>query len=131
MSALPARPSRPAPLNIPDLLLGMALPSPCGRIADQQILRVLGWQPGRGLDIEPHQGMLVIGTADDGRYRVGSRGALPLPASGRRMCGIEPAEPVLLAALIAQGLLAVHPISTVVRLVADLHTQLAGAGHVR
>ncbi|KAB1099035.1 AbrB/MazE/SpoVT family DNA-binding domain-containing protein [Micromonospora aurantiaca] len=109
----------------------MALPSPCGRITDQQILHALGWQPGHGLDIQPHQRMLVIGMAENGRYRVGSRGALPLPSSARRMCGIEPGEPVLLAALIAQGLLVVHPVSTVARLVADLHTQLAGGGRVR
>ncbi|MET8907575.1 AbrB/MazE/SpoVT family DNA-binding domain-containing protein [Micromonospora sp. NPDC004551] len=91
----------------------------------------MGWQPGRGLDIQPHQRALVIGTAQNGRYKVGSRGALPLPAPVRRMCGIEPGEPVLLAALIAQGLLVVHPVSTVARLVADLHIQMAGGRHVR
>lgn len=130
MPVLPARVQLPAVVNASDLLLGMALPARCGRVAAQHLLRALGWQPGHRLDIQPHQGVLVIASACDGRHRVGSRGALPLPASVRRMCGIGHGEPVLLAALVAHDLVVVHPVGAVVRLLADLHVEVAGGGHV-
>ncbi|WP_167454915.1 hypothetical protein [Micromonospora arborensis] len=47
------------------------------------------------------------------------------------MCRIEPGQPVLLAAIVTYDLLVVHPVSTVVRLLADLHTHLAGVGNER
>lgn len=108
----------------------MAVPSRCGRVAAQPILRALGWQPGHRLDIHPHRRVLVIASAKDGRDRVGSRGALPLPASSRRMCRIGHGEPVLLAALVAHDLVVVHPIGAVTRLLADLHIEVAGGDHV-
>ncbi len=130
MPALPARVQLPTVVNAAELLLGMAVPSRCGRVAAQHILRALGWQPGRCLDIHPHRGVLVIASADGGRHRVGSRGALPLPASVRRMCGIGHGEPVLLAALVAHGLVVVHPVGVVARLLADLHVEVAGGDRV-
>lgn len=130
MPVLTARVQLPAVVNAAELLLGMAVPSRCGRVAAQHILRALGWQPGHRLDIQPHQGVLVIASADDGRHRVGSRGALPLPASIRRMCPIGHDAPVLLAALVAHDLIVVHPVGAVARLLADLHVQVAGGDHV-
>ncbi|MFG3423754.1 hypothetical protein ACIBTZ_32675 [Micromonospora sp. NPDC049460] len=113
-----------------ELLLEMAVPSRCGRVTAQRILRALGWQPCQRLDIRLHQAVLVIASASDGRYQVGSRGALPLPASVRRMCGIGHGQPVLLAALVAHDLVVVHPIGAVARLLADLHVEVAGGAHV-
>ncbi|MEU7778835.1 hypothetical protein [Micromonospora parva] len=97
----------------------------------QPLLRALGWPPHHRLDIHPRDGMLVIRSASDGRQQVGSRGALPLPANARHMCRIESGQPVLLAAIVAHDLLVVHPVSTVVRLLADLQTHLAGVGNDR
>ncbi|WP_406043278.1 AbrB/MazE/SpoVT family DNA-binding domain-containing protein [Micromonospora sp. NBC_00898] len=99
-------------------------------MTEQHLLHALRWQPGRRLGIQVYNGLLVVGSADDGRHRVGSRGALPLPASARRMCGIEPGQPVLLAALVTSDLLVIHSVSTLARLVADLHAQMPGGAHV-
>ncbi len=131
MPALPARVAPPVLADAPDLLLAMAFPSSCGRVTAQRLLHMLGWEAGHCLDVQPRQGMLVVGSADDGRHQVGSRGEVPLPAHARQMCGIEPGQPVLLAALVARNLLVVHPASTVTRLLADLHTELAGGDYVR
>ncbi|MFI2714265.1 hypothetical protein ACH495_29515 [Micromonospora sp. NPDC018662] len=94
----------------------------------QHLLRALGWPPSHRLDIQPGHGMLVMRSASDGRHQVGSRGDLPLPANARQLCRIEPGQPVLLAAIVTHELLVVHPVSTVVRLLADLHTHLPAAG---
>ncbi|MDG9674698.1 hypothetical protein [Micromonospora sp. DH14] len=92
----------------------------------QHLLHSIGWSPGHRLDIQLRLGMVVITSAQDDRYQVGSRGELPLPASARQMCRIEPGQPVLLAAFITHDLLVVHPVGTVARLLTDLHRQLAG-----
>ncbi|MDG4752648.1 hypothetical protein O7630_17030 [Micromonospora sp. WMMD718] len=92
----------------------------------QHLLRALGWPPHHRLDIQPRHGMIVVCSASDGRHQVGGRGDLPLPANARHMCRIEPGQPVLLAAMVAHDLLVVYPVSTVVRLLADLHTHLPG-----
>ncbi|MEV6810554.1 hypothetical protein [Micromonospora sp. NPDC051296] len=130
---MPALPARLCPPAITDaaLLLWMALPARCGRASAQHLLRALGWPPQHRIDIQPRPGMLVICSASDGHHQVGGRGELLLPASARQMCRIEPGQPVLLAAIVTHDLLVVHPISTVVRLLADLHTHLAGIGNER
>ncbi|MEH1058713.1 hypothetical protein V6U89_26315 [Micromonospora sp. CPCC 206171] len=97
----------------------------------QPILNALDWPSGHRLDIQPHQELLVIGSASDGRHQVGVRGELPLPASARRLCRIEYGQPVLLAALVAHDLLVVHPASIVARLLVDVHARLAGGVRVR
>lgn len=131
MPTLPVHVHPPVFAAAQDVLVGMAVPSSCGRVVAQHLLQGLGWTPGRRLNIQPRQGMLIVGSAHDGRHQIGSRSELPLPAPARRMCGIKSGQPVLLAAFVTHDLLVVHPASTVIRLLADLHTRLAGAGHVR
>ncbi|MEU3457538.1 hypothetical protein ABZ671_28630 [Micromonospora sp. NPDC006766] len=46
------------------------------------------------------------------------------------MCGIGYGEPVLLAAFVAHDLVVVHPVGAVVRLLADLHVEVAGGDRV-
>lgn len=61
-------------------------------------------------------------------YRPSDLGqALPLPAAARRMCGIEPGPPLVLAAAVADQLLVVHPVVTVARLLAGHYRDLTGA----
>lgn len=130
MPALPVQVLPPTIIGAA-LLPWIALPARCGRVSAQHLLRALGWPPYHRVDIQPRHGMLVICSARDGRHQVGSRGDLPLPANARDMCRIAPGQPVLLAAIVAHDLLVVHPVSTVVRLLADLHTHLAGADNDR
>ncbi|MCG5465501.1 hypothetical protein MED01_003785 [Micromonospora sp. MED01] len=131
MPALPACVCPPAITDASGLLLWMALPARCDRVTAQHLLDETGWAPGHCLDIQMCQGMLVITSAQDDRYRVGSRGELPLPASARQMCRIEPGQPVLLAAFITHDLLVVHPVSTVARRLSNLYCQLAGGDNDR
>ncbi|MFI7662743.1 hypothetical protein ACIBTW_28080 [Micromonospora parva] len=131
MTALPAQVFPSAPTSASDLLLWMALPARCGRVTAQHLLRALHWYPEHRLDIQSHQAMIIVSPADDGRHQVGSRGELPLPASARQMCRIEPGRPVLLAAFTTHDLLVVHPVSTVARLLTDLHSQLSGGDNDR
>lgn len=131
LPALPARIFPSAPTGPSESLLWMAFPARCGRVTAQHLLRALNWFPEQRLDIQSHQAMVIVTPSEDGRHQVGSRGELPLPASARQMCRIEPGEPVLLAAFTTHGLLVVHPISTVTRLLTELHDQLAGADNDR
>jgi hypothetical protein len=99
-----------------------------GRVYARHLLRALGWGPGHRVDVAVVDGVLVIGRAATGSDLVGSRGELSLPAAARRMCGIEPGPPVLLAASLSKGVLVVHPIAVVARLLADWYTRVsAGA----
>ncbi|MFF0721849.1 hypothetical protein [Micromonospora sp. NPDC003816] len=131
MPALPARVCPPAITDASGLLLWMALPARCGRVIAQHLLHAMGWSPGHRLGIQLCHGMLVIASAQDDRYQVGSRGELPLPASARQMCQIEPGQPVLLATFITHDLLVVHPVSTVARLLTSLYRQFAGGDNDR
>jgi hypothetical protein len=68
--------------------------------------------------------VLVVGSVATGLHVVGSRGELGLPAAARRMCGITPGPPVLLAASLSHGVLMVHSTAAVARLLADWYTSL-------
>ncbi|MEU4482346.1 hypothetical protein AB0F68_30415 [Micromonospora sp. NPDC023966] len=58
---------------------------------------------------------------------MGAREELPLPAAVRRLCGITPGQPVLLAAFRGRDLIVVHPSNTITALLADLHAHILGA----
>ncbi|WP_406045820.1 hypothetical protein OG799_15860 [Micromonospora sp. NBC_00898] len=110
MSALPA-PHLPAGVSPVDLLLGMARPDPSGRLTERHLLRALRWGPGHRLDLDVQAGGLLLTSAAAGSHRVGPRGELHLPGGARRMCGIDPGQPLLLAAMVAHDLLMIHPAS--------------------
>jgi hypothetical protein len=126
---LPA-PRPPVDLSRGEVVLGVACPDRSGRVTERAVLQALRWTPGHRIGMRPHAGILVIASAPAGRHVVGSRGELPLPTAVRTMCGIAEGEPVLLAAFPARDLLVIHPASTIARLLADLHTQALGGGHV-
>ncbi|GIH16052.1 hypothetical protein [Rugosimonospora africana] len=117
-------------LSVDEVRIGVARPDLSGRVIERGLLRALGWSPGHRVDIYPHGEMLVIASAVAGRHVVGSRGELPLPASARHMCAIAPGQPLLLAALVSHDLLVIHPVSTVARLLANLHVEVIGSGYV-
>lgn len=73
---------------------------------------------------------MVIASAATGRQVVGARGELVLPAPIRRLCGIACGSSVVLAAYPSLGLVAVHPVVMVARLLRDFHARLTGADHV-
>ncbi|MCW3842863.1 hypothetical protein ONA70_22450 [Micromonospora yasonensis] len=115
-----------------DLVFDVARPDADGRVAARALLRALRWPAGHRLHIDVTDGLLLITAAPDGAHPVGTRGALPLPAAARQMCGITSHQVVLLAASPARDLLVVHPSNTITRLLADLHAAvLEGPSHAR
>ncbi|MEU5947652.1 hypothetical protein ABZ793_19075 [Micromonospora sp. NPDC047465] len=129
MPELPAAvPSAREPVD--DIVIDVARPDVDGRVAARALLRALGWPSGHRLHIDVTDGLLLITARPDGKHTVGARGALPLPAAARQMCGIHPHRPVLLAAVPVRDLLVVHPSNTITRLLTHLHTTvLGGASH--
>lgn len=100
-----------------------------GRVFARHVLHALGWGRGHRIDISVVGGVALIGSAAAGGRMVGSRGEVSLPAAACRMCGITPGPPVLLAASVSQGVLMVHPVHVVAKLLADWYVTLeVGSG---
>jgi hypothetical protein len=91
---------------------GLAVVDGRGRVADQPVIRALGWTRTTRLDLRADAGRILVCAVVDGRYGLAARDRLPLPAHLRRSCGIEPGDPVLLAAEPADGVLAIHPLAS-------------------
>ncbi|MEU3457541.1 hypothetical protein ABZ671_28645 [Micromonospora sp. NPDC006766] len=116
----------PAREPVDDIVIDVARPDADGRVAARALLRALRWPSGHRLHIDATDGLLLITAAPDGKHTVGARGALPLPAAARQLCGIHPHQAVLLAAFPVRDLLVVHPSNTITRLLADLHAAVLG-----
>jgi hypothetical protein len=99
-----------------------------GRVADRSIVRALAWAPGTRLDIRERTGVMVVRAATDGVHRISDRGHLLLPLAARRWCRITTGDRLLLAADPATGLLMVHPLPVLDRLLAEAHAAAAGGG---
>jgi hypothetical protein len=109
------------------LLVGTARIDRSGRIHERNLLRALGWQPGCRLDLDTVHGMIVLAPNQAGRHVVDTRCAITLPAAARRMCGIEPGLPLVLAAAVREQVLVFHPTTTMARLLAAHYADLVGA----
>jgi len=55
------------------------------------------------------------------------RGAIKLPTTLRRLCGLEYGVPVVLAAVVPEQVMVVHPCATVSQLLANHYTDLLHA----
>jgi hypothetical protein len=87
-------------------------------------LHALGWGPGHRLELDSLDRLIVVASAPAGRHVIDGRGGLPLPAAARRMCGIEPGPPLVLAAAVADQILVIHAATMVARLLAAHYTDL-------
>lgn len=117
LAALPA----PSPTRIDAMgavLLGTAHVDRSGRFHERTLLRALGWDPGRELDLDTMRDTILIVAAVGGVHRVDHRGAIALPAGA----------PVVLVADVRRQRLVVHPAAAVIRLLADSDSGLIGAG---
>jgi hypothetical protein len=115
----------PAGVRAEALVVETARMDRSGRVCARHLLRALGWGPGHRVDIAVVDGVVLIRSVATGLHLVGGRGELSLPAAARRMCGIEPGPPVLLAASPSEGVLVVHPITVVARLLAAWYTRVS------
>ena len=139
-TALP-RP-RPAPAPVGDLptapasarpsvsagtgpaVFAIARLNPSGQISAGSVVSALGWAPGDRIAFTVRHGAIVVRPTGHGRRSVGAGSSLVLPAAARRMCAIPARSPVLLVALPEAGLLVIHPVATVARLLARRHAQI-------
>lgn len=142
---VPTAPARPVPPAVPlpllpvlglptgsgpgELLLDMARLDASDRLSARGLLAGLRWDAGHRVDLAVVAGVVVVGSAATGLHPVGGRGELALPAAARRMCGIVPGAPVLLAACPARDVLVVHPASTVTDLLLRRWYTEHGGGH--
>jgi len=91
----------------------------------------LGWETGQGLALDATDSMIVITPGPGNRHRVDDRGALPLPAAARRMCGLTSGSPVILVAAVHEQILFVQPAAIVARLLAAQYAKLIGTRNAR
>ena len=101
-------------------MVGTARVDRSGRFHERALLRALGWEPGRSIDLDVfHDTVVMIGA-----HRIDDRGAIAIPAAARRMCGIPTGSPVAIVAIVHRQVLIVHPARTVARVLAAHHTGL-------
>lgn len=130
-------PQRPAPAPVPTLaaplshstdalLVGAARIDRAGPVDARILLRALGWAPSHRLDLDTRHGIIVVASTPAGKHIVERRGAIALPAAARRMCGIEPGPPLVLAAAVRKQVLVIHPAATVAQLLTAHYRDLIG-----
>jgi hypothetical protein len=120
-SSVTARTVRMLPLAVPqvpaaapvDVIYGMGRLDASGRVADQVISRVLGWQPGDRLTLTGTPNMVTARRDPAGILTLGRKPYMTVPAALRNRCGLRAGDRVLLAATPAENLLAVYPLITV------------------
>jgi hypothetical protein len=123
---LPALPPHREPAE-GRLLVDAARVDPSGRVWATTLLRALGWTAGRRVDIDiDRSGLaLVVRAVPGGKYAIGTRGGLALPAPQRQMAGIDVGATVILVAVPEADTLCVYPVALLGRLlgqvVGDLH----------
>jgi hypothetical protein len=97
-----------------------------GRVADQVVMRALGWSAGLLLDIRESAGVLTVATDPDGSHQVTNQGHFRLPAALRHKCGLVAGNRVLLAADPDRSRLVIYPPAVLDNALAQLFADTAG-----
>jgi hypothetical protein len=105
---------------------GLATVDDRGRVADQAVVRVLGWGSGTRLDVHESGGLVLVRADRQGVFSVTGQGYVRLPAAVRRWCGLVSGDRVLLAADPDQGLLVVYPPVVLDAMLARFHADMLG-----
>ncbi|WP_157362087.1 hypothetical protein [Haloechinothrix halophila] len=80
-----------------------------GRVAEQAVVRALGWEPGQRLQFSLVSNTAVAVHPDAaGMFTLARRGHIPLPVAARRWCHLQAGDRVLLAAAADRGVLIVY-----------------------
>lgn len=106
--------------------VGMAAVDHSGRLRDQALLAVLGWQPGDRLVIGAYAQMAVLSRDVAGPFVIDSRGQVFLPASIRTLFRVGTGDRVVLVAVPEFGVLMVHPVAVVAQLLMDYYSSHTG-----
>jgi len=93
-----------------------------GRVASNDIINALRWQPGSKLDVILTPRTIVIRPAPGGQFRVPQRPRIIIPSHARRPHGISPGDHVLIAAAPDHGLVIVYPLSALDEMISRYHS---------
>ena len=125
----PSQPASPLPLaGLPQLprdasvLYDIGRVDGSGRVASNDIIDALHWQPGSKLDVILTPRTIVIRAASGGQFRVPQRPRIVIPAHVRRPHGINRGDHVLLAAAPDHGLVIVYPLSALDEMISRYHS---------
>jgi hypothetical protein len=125
----PSQPASPLPLNglhqLPrdaSILYDIGRVDGSGRVASNDIINALRWQPGSKLDVILTPRTIVIRAAPGGQFRVPQRPCIIIPSHARRPHDINPGDHVLIAAALDYGLVIVYPLSALDEMISRYHS---------
>ena len=111
---LPLASSRPGCPALPaDVVYGIGRIDTSGRVADRAITSVLGWCTGDRLTLTAEAGVVIARRDAGGMVTLPARARISIPAPLRRRCGLHAGDPVLLAAIPGQDILAAYSFAVV------------------
>ncbi|VVJ21666.1 Uncharacterised protein [Amycolatopsis camponoti] len=99
-----------------------------GRVCVRPLLRLLGWPASVRLAATGVATSVVMKPDPGGAFRLGTRRTVVLPVALRRLCGVTPGDDVLLVADPEHGVLVVHPLTALDRMILGYHASLTGGG---
>jgi bifunctional DNA-binding transcriptional regulator/antitoxin component of YhaV-PrlF toxin-antitoxin module len=126
-----ASPELTRPLPMPQLhrlprdgsmLYGIGRIDPSGRVADQDVVAAMGWQPGDRIEVSVGPQAIVMRASPHGLVCVPRRPCVLIPATVRHARGISAGDHVLLAAAPDHGVLIVHTLSELDTMLSDYHS---------
>lgn len=91
-----------------------------GRVASNDIINALHWQPGR-LDVNLTPRIIVIRAVPGGPFSVPRRPRIIIPSHARRSHGIKLGDHVLIAAALDYDLVIVYPLSALDEMISRYH----------
>jgi bifunctional DNA-binding transcriptional regulator/antitoxin component of YhaV-PrlF toxin-antitoxin module len=97
-----------------------------GRIAEQSVVRALGWSAGQRLEIRVASGVIVVRADPAGVFVLARRCHVPIPAAVRRWCALESGQRVLLAVVPERRVLVIHTMAAVEEMLHARHAALLG-----
>ena len=97
------------PSRVGGVLYGMATMDSRGRLAEQAVLRGLGWSPGTPTEVRVSGGLVFVAAGTGAGSAVTSHGHLRLPAIVRHCLGLRPGDRVLLVGRPAEAVLVLYP----------------------
>jgi bifunctional DNA-binding transcriptional regulator/antitoxin component of YhaV-PrlF toxin-antitoxin module len=96
-----------------DVRYGFGRMDEWGRVADQAVIRVLGWQPGDRLTLTGSAGVVIARRDPGGLVTMPAKPYLTIPAALRRRCGLRAGDRVLLAVFPEQDAMAAYSFAVV------------------
>ncbi|MFB9448713.1 AbrB/MazE/SpoVT family DNA-binding domain-containing protein [Dactylosporangium vinaceum] len=97
-----------------------------GRLADQTIVRSMGWEPGTRYAIKEHGGLLLVEGTAHGIFSITRRGHLYIPAVVRRRFAIAASDRLFVAADPAERRIVIHPPAAVDAMITERHRLVLG-----